>query len=62
MLAQSGEDLQRMNDTRDIPEAGEQDVDEEVAVTTTFKEDTDGWQEDGENDFTDVAKTHTLSV
>jgi hypothetical protein len=28
MLAQSSEDLQRMNDTRKIPEAGEQDVDQ----------------------------------
>lgn len=28
MLAQSGEDLQRMNDTRKIPEAGEQNVDQ----------------------------------
>ena len=62
MLAQSGEDLQRMNDTRKIPEAGEQDVNEEVAVATTFKEDADGWQEDGENDFADVAKMQTLSV
>ena len=62
MLAQSGEDLQRMNDTRKIPEAGEHDVNEEVAVATTFKEDADGWQEDGENDFADVAKMQTLSV
>jgi hypothetical protein len=51
-----------MNDTRDIPKAGEQDVDEEVAVTTTLKEDADGWQEDGKNDFADVAKMQTLSV
>jgi hypothetical protein len=62
MLAQSGEDLQRMNDTRKIPEAGEQDVNEEVAVATTFKEDADGWQEDGENDFADVTRMQTLSV
>ena len=59
---QSGEDLQRMNDTRNIPEAGEQDVNEQVAVATTFKEDADRWQEDGENDFADVAKMQTLSV
>jgi hypothetical protein len=58
----SREDLQRMNDTRKIPEAGEQDVNEEVAVATTFKEDADGWQEDGEYDFADVAKMQTLSV
>jgi hypothetical protein len=51
-----------MNDTRKIPEAGEQDVNEEVAVATTFKEDADGWQEDGEYDFADVAKMQTLSV
>ena len=62
MLAQSGQDLQRMNDTRNISEAGEQNVDQEVAVTTTFKEDADGWQEDSENDFADVAKMQTLSV
>src|SRR5271154_5554057 len=62
MLAQSGEDLQRMNDTRNIPEAGEQDVNEEVGAATTFKEDADGWQEDGENDFADVAKMHIVSL
>jgi len=28
MLAQSGQDLQRMNDTRNISEAGEQNVDQ----------------------------------
>jgi hypothetical protein len=28
MLVQSGGDLQRMNDTRKIPEAGEQNVDQ----------------------------------
>ena len=43
MLEQSGEDLQRMNDTRNIPEAGEHDVNEEVGAATTFKEDADGW-------------------
>jgi hypothetical protein len=32
-----------MNDARNIPEAGEHDVNEEVGATTTFKEDADGW-------------------
>jgi hypothetical protein len=41
--SQSGQDLQRMNYTRNIPEAGEQDVDDKVAATTTLKEDADGW-------------------
>ena len=44
-----------MNDTWEIPKAGEQDVDEEVTVTTTLEEDADGWQEDGKNDFANVA-------
>lgn len=43
MFAQSELDLQRMDDTGNVTEDGEQDVDEEVAATTALKEDADGW-------------------
>ena len=32
--------LQRMNDTRDVTQNGQQDVDEEVGIAATLKEDT----------------------
>lgn len=44
-----------MDDTRDVSEYRQKDVDEEVGIASTFKEDTDGREEDGENDFADVA-------
>jgi hypothetical protein len=31
-----------------------QDVDEQVGITSSLKEDTDGWDEDGEDDLDDV--------
>ena len=43
-----------MDDTGDVTEDGEQDVDEQVAATATLKEDTKGWQQDGNDDFADV--------
>ena len=33
----------------------EEDVDEEISAATTLKEDTERWEEDGEDDFDDVA-------
>lgn len=62
MFAQSDHDLQGMDDAWDVPEDGEQDVDEQVAAATALKEDADRWQEDGDDDFTDVTKMQALSV
>lgn len=47
--------LQSMDDTRNVTEDGQEDVDEEVSAATTLEEDSDGWDEDGEDDFDDVA-------
>lgn len=44
-----------MNDTRDITQDGEQDVDEQVGAATTLEEDTQRWQENGKDDLANVA-------
>lgn len=44
-----------MDDTRNVTENGQEDVDEEVSAATTLEEDSDGWDEDGEDDLDDVA-------
>ena len=59
---QSDQDLQRVDDTWDVTKDGEQDVDEQVAVAATLKEDADRWEEDGDDDFADVPETQTLSA
>ena len=51
-----------MDDTWNVTEDGEQDVYKQVAAAATLEKDTDGWQEDGEDDFQDVAKMKRLSV
>lgn len=44
-----------MNDTRNVTQNGQQDVDEQVRVATTLEEDTKRWEEDGKDDLDDVA-------
>lgn len=48
------EDLQRVNDARNITEDCKENVDQEVGVATTLEEDTDRWEKDGEDDFADI--------
>ena len=48
-----------MYDTRDITQDGEQDVDEEVCIATSLKEDTKRWEDDGEDDFANVSVGET---
>jgi hypothetical protein len=45
-----------MDDAGNVTEDGQQNVDEQVAATTTFKEDTQGRQDDGNDDFADIAR------
>ncbi len=47
--------LQSMDDTRNVTEDGEQDVDEEISVASSLKEDTQRREHDGNNDFADVS-------
>jgi hypothetical protein len=49
------ENVQGVDDTRDVTQDGQDDVDEEVGAAAALEEDTDGWEEDGEDDLDDVA-------
>ncbi len=48
-----------MNDSRNVAKDGEEDVDEQVGITTALKEDTNGRENDGEDNFADVAMDRT---
>ncbi len=52
-----------MNDTGNITQYSQEDVDEKVSVATTLEEDAERREDDGEDDFADVATvTATLVV
>jgi hypothetical protein len=44
--------------TWNVTEDGQEDVNEEVGVASSLKEDTKRWEDDGEDDLDDVAKSH----
>ena len=44
-----------MDDTRNVTKTCQDDVDDQVCAATTFEEDTERWQNDGEDDFDNVA-------
>lgn len=48
-------DVERVDDTGDVTQDCEQNVDQEISAAATLEEDSDGWQDDGEDDFDDVA-------
>ena len=47
--------IQSVDDSRNVTQYCQQDVDEEVGVATPLKEDTQRWEEDGKNDLANVA-------
>lgn len=49
-----------MDDTRDVTQNGQQDVDEEVGIATSLKEDTKRRENDGKDDLADVAVASML--
>ena len=49
-------DLQGMDDSRNVTQYGQEDVDEEVGIATALEEDTKRRENDGEDDLADVAK------
>ena len=55
-------DLQGMNNTRNITQYCQENVDEEVGIATALKENTKRRQEDGEDDLADVAIVRTKLV
>jgi hypothetical protein len=50
------DDVQGVDDTGDITQDGEQDVDQEISSAAALQEDTQRWEDDGKNDFADVAR------
>ena len=44
-----------MNDSRNVAEDGQQDVDEEIGATATLKEYTERREKDGDDDLDDVS-------
>lgn len=44
-----------MDNSRDVTQDGEQDVDEQVGTASALEEDTQRRQEDGKDDLADVA-------
>ena len=53
-----------MNNARNVTQYGQKDVDEKVGIATALEEDTEGREDDGEDDFADIAtvKTTLLSI
>ena len=47
--------VQSVDDTRNVTQDSQQDVDEEVGIAATLEEDTKRWEDDGEEDLADIA-------
>ena len=46
--------LQSVDDTRDVAQNCQEDVDEEIGIATALEENTKRWEDDGENDLADI--------
>ena len=51
-----------MDDSWNVTEAGQQDVDEDIGTAATLEEDTERWEDDGENNLADIAIESISSV
>lgn len=49
------QNVQSMDDAGNVTEDGEQDVDEEISITSSLEEDTQRRQNDSKNDLANVA-------
>lgn len=56
----SKNDVKRMDDTRNITKNGQDDVQEERATASHFKENSQWGQDDGDKDFDNVSANHFL--
>lgn len=48
--------VQGVDDTWDVTEDSQQNVDEEVSAAATLEEDTEWWEDDSENDLADISE------
>ncbi len=51
-----------MDDARNVSQAGQDNVDEQIRTAASLKEDADGWQDDGKDDLDDVAAKRDVSA
>lgn len=51
-----------MDDTGDVTQDRQEDVDEEICAAATLKEDSERWEEDGEDDLDDIAVVEHVSL
>ena len=51
-----------MDDARNISQYCQEDVDQEVGIAAALEEDTERWEDDGEDDLADVAVVRAASV
>jgi len=49
------DDIQSVDDSGNVTKDCQEDVDEEISTASALEEDTERWQDDGENDLADVA-------
>lgn len=54
--------LQSVDDTGNVTQNGQEDVDEEIGIATALKEDTERREDDGKDDLADVAGGLLLSA
>ena len=54
--------IQRMDNTRNVTQDGQTDVDENVGATSALQEDTQRGQDDGEDDLADIAIKESVIV
>ena len=46
--------VQGVDDARNVTQNCQTDVDEQVGIAASLEEDTEGWEDDGEDDLADV--------
>jgi predicted DNA binding CopG/RHH family protein len=55
-----GENVQSVNDTRNITQDCEEDVDQEICSATSLEENTNWWENDSKNDLADITVKRML--
>lgn len=58
----SGNDVDRMNDTWNVTQNGQNDIKEKGTTASNLKENTQRRKNNGENDFDDVCANHGESI
>lgn len=51
-----------MDDAGNVTQDSEQNVDEEISIASSLKEDTERWKDDGKDDLKDIAARKLVSI